>query len=55
MARMENIDVDTGHDPVEEDQMAFEMWLWLTAGRWAQTFAILGGLLSACAILFYHS
>lgn len=37
---------------VDEDDL--EMRLWLMAGRWAQTFTILGFLASGCALLFYH-
>ena len=55
MARMEKIEVDTQTDPVEEERADFELRLWLTAGRWAQNFTILGLLLSACAVLIYHS
>ena len=54
MARMEQIEADaqvTG----PEDDADFEMRLWLTAGKIAQNFTILGLLASACAILIAHS
>ena len=54
MSRREKFEPVSEVDPVVEDADDRFLRYWIRAGFWAQNATLLGLMVSACALLFYH-